>query len=308
MSEKRQFPRGSRVDDLDLSGVHLHGTTLEGARLTETYLMDADISGDIEGLRLNGVEVEPLVRAELDRLYPDRVKLRAGDVAGLREAWSMAALGRDDRTGAASARGRPARAGRWRVEHRRDAAAPGLRDRLLAVPGYQARTGSVPPMGPALVGCRPGVHPCGRRGPIGLAEPEGGHAGTAPPPAGGTRDAREPHRCWARRGPRGPRLSRPPRWRALCSPVPPRPPKRGVGAPSLHRTRPRRPRPRRGPGFLTARTATRRDDRGAGHSRPLMFRGSADPAIAVARQTGFTSRPVTGGHTLRAKRIRSARS
>lgn len=51
--------------------------------------MDADISGDIEGLRLNGVEVEPLVQAELDRLYPDRVKLRASDVAGLREAWSM---------------------------------------------------------------------------------------------------------------------------------------------------------------------------------------------------------------------------
>lgn len=89
MPEERQFPQGSRVDDLDLSGVHLHGTNLEGARLTETYLMHADISGDIEGLRLNGVEIEPLVRAELDRLYPDRVKLRASDVAGLREAWSM---------------------------------------------------------------------------------------------------------------------------------------------------------------------------------------------------------------------------
>jgi Pentapeptide repeats (8 copies) len=89
MSEQRQFPRGSRVDGLDLSGVRLHGTNLEGARLTETYLVDAGISGDIEGLRLNGVEVEPLVRAELDRRYPDRVKLRASDAAGLRQAWSM---------------------------------------------------------------------------------------------------------------------------------------------------------------------------------------------------------------------------
>lgn len=89
MSGERQFPPGSRVDGLDLSGVHLHGTNLEGARLTETYLMNADISGDIEGLRVNGVEVGPLVRAELDRLYPDRVKLRARDVAGLHEAWSM---------------------------------------------------------------------------------------------------------------------------------------------------------------------------------------------------------------------------
>ena len=85
MSQERQFPRGSRVDDLDLSEVHLHGTNLEGARLTETYLMDADISRDIGGLRLNGVEVEPLVWAE----HPDRVKLRASDVAGLREAPSM---------------------------------------------------------------------------------------------------------------------------------------------------------------------------------------------------------------------------
>jgi hypothetical protein len=30
MADERQFPEGSRVDDLDLSGVHLHGTNLEG--------------------------------------------------------------------------------------------------------------------------------------------------------------------------------------------------------------------------------------------------------------------------------------
>jgi uncharacterized protein YjbI with pentapeptide repeats len=50
------------VDDLDLSGVHLHGTNLEGARLTETYLMGADISGDIEGLTVNGVKIERALR------------------------------------------------------------------------------------------------------------------------------------------------------------------------------------------------------------------------------------------------------
>jgi hypothetical protein len=83
------FPEGSRVDDLDLSGVHLHGANFEGARLTDAYLCRADIDGDIEGLRLNGVEIEPLVRAELDRRYPERIMLRATDVEGLREAWSM---------------------------------------------------------------------------------------------------------------------------------------------------------------------------------------------------------------------------
>jgi hypothetical protein len=85
----RQFAPGSRVDDLDLSGVHLHGVNLEGARLTDAYLPGADISGDIEGLRVNGVEIEPLVQAELDRRDPERVILRSVDVAGLRQAWTM---------------------------------------------------------------------------------------------------------------------------------------------------------------------------------------------------------------------------
>jgi hypothetical protein len=89
VTDGRQFPHGSRVDDLDLSGVHLHGAILEGAKLTDADLRGADISGDIGGLRLNGVEIEPLVEAELDRRFPERVKLRATDLEGLREAWSM---------------------------------------------------------------------------------------------------------------------------------------------------------------------------------------------------------------------------
>jgi len=89
MTDGRLFPDGSRVDDLDLSGVHLHGANLEGAKFTDAYLCGADISGDIEGLRVNGVDVEPLVEAELDRRFPERVKLRATDVEGMLEAWSM---------------------------------------------------------------------------------------------------------------------------------------------------------------------------------------------------------------------------
>jgi hypothetical protein len=89
MMPESQLPAGSRIDNLDLSGVHLHGPSLAGARLTDAYLVGADISGDIKGLRLNGVDVEPLVCAELDRMYPERPKLRATDVTGLREAWSI---------------------------------------------------------------------------------------------------------------------------------------------------------------------------------------------------------------------------
>jgi hypothetical protein len=89
MTDERPFPRGSRVDDLDLSGVHLHGANLEDATLTDAELGGADISGDIRGLRVNGVEIEPLVQAELDHRFPERVKLRSTDVEGLSDAWSM---------------------------------------------------------------------------------------------------------------------------------------------------------------------------------------------------------------------------
>jgi hypothetical protein len=77
------------VDDLDLSGVHLHGASFESAKITDASLCGADISGDIEGLRINGVDIEPLVQVELDRRFPERMKLRATDVEGLRDAWSM---------------------------------------------------------------------------------------------------------------------------------------------------------------------------------------------------------------------------
>jgi hypothetical protein len=52
MTEERLFPDGSRVDDLELSGVHFHGANLEGTRFTDASLRDADISGYIEGLRI----------------------------------------------------------------------------------------------------------------------------------------------------------------------------------------------------------------------------------------------------------------
>jgi hypothetical protein len=302
MPEERRLPRGSRAEDLDLPGVHLHGASLEGARLTETYLMDAGILGDTGGLRLNGAGIEPLVRAELDRRYPDRVKLRARDAAGLRGAWSMAERLRAATTGRALRRPgavqRERAGGEWSIVET-------LRHLVLAAGCWLFRAIRLEP-GP--------YHPWGPPWPG--AGPEFTHAAGVDTSASPSLEEVMPVRvttsrlCVRRstisrmpgspRSPR-PRLSRPPHWRALCSPAPPRPAEPGAGAPPLHRARPRRPRPTRGPGFLTALTATRRDDPGAVDFRPSMFRGSGDPAIAVAGQTGFKSRPVTGGHTLRAK-------
>jgi uncharacterized damage-inducible protein DinB len=87
--EKGPALQGARLEDLDLSRSRLHAPNFEGARITDAWFYGADISGDLEGLRLNGVEVAPLVTAELERRFPDRAKLRASDPEGFAEAWAM---------------------------------------------------------------------------------------------------------------------------------------------------------------------------------------------------------------------------
>ena len=43
----------------------------------------------IEDVRVNGVDVVPLVEAELNRRYPDRAKMRPADADGYRQAWDI---------------------------------------------------------------------------------------------------------------------------------------------------------------------------------------------------------------------------
>jgi hypothetical protein len=76
------------LEDVDFSHARLHAPNFEGVRITDAWFYNADISGDLKGLRLNGVEVAPLVMAELERRWPERAKLRAVDPDGLAEAWA----------------------------------------------------------------------------------------------------------------------------------------------------------------------------------------------------------------------------
>ena len=87
--EKGPSLPGSRIEDADFSNARLHAPNFEGVKITDGWFVNADISADIEGLRLNGVEIAPLVEAELERLFPERTKLRATDPAGIADAWSM---------------------------------------------------------------------------------------------------------------------------------------------------------------------------------------------------------------------------
>jgi hypothetical protein len=80
---------GARFHGVDLSGARFHEVDLTGAMIRGAFLVNVDIDGQIENLRVNGVDVVPLVEAELNRRYPDRVKMRPADADGFREAWDI---------------------------------------------------------------------------------------------------------------------------------------------------------------------------------------------------------------------------
>ena len=89
----------SRFDDVSLERATFHDVTFRGARfrlvdLSEAVvrgalLVDVEISGELENVRINGVDVVPLVEAELDRRHPERPLMRPVDAAGFRAAWEV---------------------------------------------------------------------------------------------------------------------------------------------------------------------------------------------------------------------------
>jgi hypothetical protein len=74
--------RGARFVRADLSGVVMREATVDGADIDAPWLPDAEF------FRVNGVDVIPLVEAELNRRFPGRADRRAEDPAGLRAAWA----------------------------------------------------------------------------------------------------------------------------------------------------------------------------------------------------------------------------
>lgn len=82
----------ARFRNVDLSNARFHLVDLKGVTIRGAALVNVEISGEIDNLRVNGVDVVPLVEAELDRRYPDRVKMRPTDADGSREAWDILKL------------------------------------------------------------------------------------------------------------------------------------------------------------------------------------------------------------------------
>ena len=91
--------RGSRFERVDLSGAELRAVDLSGARFAGVDLSGAvmrgvelanvSIYGELLNVTVNGVDIAPLIDAELNRRYPDRAKMRPAGPAGFREGWDL---------------------------------------------------------------------------------------------------------------------------------------------------------------------------------------------------------------------------
>jgi DinB superfamily/Pentapeptide repeats (8 copies) len=86
---------GAQFRRVDLRHAWFREVDLRGVRMRGVALIDADLDGEMDRLRIWGVEVAPLVEAELDRRHPERAVLQAtepadlqGGCAGLEAMWA----------------------------------------------------------------------------------------------------------------------------------------------------------------------------------------------------------------------------
>lgn len=80
--------RGADIRDADFREAWFREPDLENAHIRGADLTSAEIDGEIEGMSVNGVEIAPLIEAELDRRHPERVVLRAHDADAFRTGWA----------------------------------------------------------------------------------------------------------------------------------------------------------------------------------------------------------------------------
>src|SRR3954462_9225367 len=83
-STTASIPRGAHVEHTDLRAISFHHVRFLGLEL-----VDVEITGDIEDVTINGVDIGPLIEAELNRRMPHRAKMHPTTVGEFREAWAI---------------------------------------------------------------------------------------------------------------------------------------------------------------------------------------------------------------------------
>lgn len=80
---------GTRFHSCDMSKVEFRAVDMTGVTMRSVDLFDVMIDGSIHNVVINGVDVGPLIEAELDRRTPLRVKMRPTSPEGFVQAWDV---------------------------------------------------------------------------------------------------------------------------------------------------------------------------------------------------------------------------
>jgi len=79
----------SRFEEVDFSQSRFHNVYFQDTVIRGAWLQRVEIDGYLDGVTINGVDVGPMIEAELDRRDPDRMLMRPVDADGFRRAWDV---------------------------------------------------------------------------------------------------------------------------------------------------------------------------------------------------------------------------
>ncbi len=85
----RQDWSHSRFEEVDFSQSRFHNVYFQDVVMRGAWLQRVEIDGLVDQVTINGVDVGPLIEAELDRRDPDRALVRPTDAEGFRRAWEV---------------------------------------------------------------------------------------------------------------------------------------------------------------------------------------------------------------------------
>ena len=80
---------GARFRRVSLRNADMRAVDFSGARMRGVELVDVEIYGELQNVVVNGVDIAPLVTAELNRRTPERAKMRVDTADGCRDAWAI---------------------------------------------------------------------------------------------------------------------------------------------------------------------------------------------------------------------------
>ena len=79
----------SRFEEVDFGQSRFQNVYFQDVVMRGAWLQRVEIDGHVDGVTINGVDVGPLIEAELDRRDPDRLLVRPTDADGFRRAWEV---------------------------------------------------------------------------------------------------------------------------------------------------------------------------------------------------------------------------